>query len=204
VTYIGQVGASFQDMDPDIKENLKKSLLKEQGWVCGYCQQKLRIDNMKIEHFCEQSICNGSGTSQDKRLDYTNLMAVCIGSYGYNELHCDASKANFNSGSGLPIEVSPWIVAHMRSLKYHSTGVLDSTKTRFTDEINRILNLNIKYLKDRRKEKFTQIFKLSKHDVPAKRKAKMKRLLECDLLLDGEKFTTHSPGLSEYMLKKFC
>jgi uncharacterized protein (TIGR02646 family) len=201
--YKKEIGASYDNMDSDVKDELKTFLLNEQGWVCGYCQQKITMRKMKIEHFCEQSICNGLKGTMDKRLDYTNLMAVCLGDAGSYGLHCDSSKATRTPDSGLPIEVSPWIKSHISRLKYKSSGILDSTDERHTGEINKILKLNNDYLKDLRRKKFLKIFQLSTGSNTAKNKAKMRRLLESDLD-GGVKFNNSFPGLSEYMLNKFC
>ncbi len=123
-------------MDTEIKEQLKISLLNEQSWVCGYCQQLIKdISKVKIEHHCEQRICNGENGYPDRRLDYTNLMAVCYGNFGSNDLHCDSNKARFNANNGLPIQVSPWNNAHMACIKYHSTGKVDSTNDIHSKEI---------------------------------------------------------------------
>ena len=55
-----------------------------------------------------------------------------------------------------------------------------------------------------RKEKFNKIFFLSEHKNAALRKEKMKRLLENDLSKSANKFSNNFPGMSEFMLKKYC
>lgn len=202
LTYVQQVGASFDDMDADVKDEVKRSLLNEQRWVCGYCQQVISDETrMKIEHFCEQSICDGSDGRDDRRLDYTNMMAVCLGNSG-SQLHCDSHKAKFNAQNGLPIEVSPWIQAHMDRIQYSSSGMISSTNARHNNELNIILNLNIPRLKDLRRKKITAIYRLSKHSNNAQETAKRKRILERDIAYSNNKFANSFPGVSEFMLKR--
>ena len=74
---------TYKEMDQVVYVNTLTSLLNEQGWICGYCQQKIsNIKNSTIEHHCEQTICNGENGRRDKTLDYKNMLAVCLGSIG--------------------------------------------------------------------------------------------------------------------------
>ena len=98
-TYKLQIGASYDDIDKNVYDATLLALLNEQGWICGYCQQKItNSKNATIEHYCERAIFNGTGGKPDLTLDYTNMMAVCPGK-GDGELHCDENKSNFK-GTG--------------------------------------------------------------------------------------------------------
>lgn len=45
----------FADYDNYLqKEELRESLLKEQGHICCYCMQRIKKDKMKIEHWRSQ------------------------------------------------------------------------------------------------------------------------------------------------------
>lgn len=203
--YCRKLGASYEDMDREIREATLLCLLNEQGWVCGYCQQKIKNPSKAtIEHFCERTICNGIDEHPDKTLDYTNLMAVCLGDAGFNRLHCDKSKARFSINTGLPIEVSPWITTHMAAIRYSTAGSVTSSFNRHNDEIKKILNLNLDLLKDRRQSKYHLFFSKSQYDGSKRSKDKMRRLLQKDLEKDGKKFTNDFPGLAEWMLTKYC
>lgn len=204
ITYSNTKGTSFEDMDANVKEDLKKSLLNEQGWICGYCQQKIKDESkMKIEHHCEQSICNGQAGNPDRRLDYTNLMAVCLGHYG-DDLHCDSKKATYNSTNGLPIQVSPWTPAHVAGIKYTSNGKIESISADHSREIDEILNLNISYIKDQRKDLWIKLFSLTNSAGKGYDRNKMRRLLQSRVSKNGNQYDEAFPGLYEYMLKKFC
>lgn len=195
---------TYETMDTKTKEDLKKSLLNEQGWVCGYCQQTINMARMTIEHHCERSICNGQNGSSDKTLDYTNLMAVCQGKAGSNILHCDSNKATDKVRSKLPISLSPWNQAHINEISYNTKGTIKSTNSLHDDEINNVLNLNTKHLKDLRSKKFISIFKNSRHVNATIQKEKMRRILETDLQFGDNKFSNQFPGMSEYMRSKYC
>ena len=45
-------------------DNLRKSLLEEQGYICCYCMSRIDCKNSKIEHFKPQSL------HRDKQIDY--------------------------------------------------------------------------------------------------------------------------------------
>lgn len=206
VEYIKKtIDYSYPPSDQQVMIDLKESLLLEQGWVCGYCQIKIKdVSKMKIEHHCEQSICNGTNDKPDKRLSYSNFLAVCKGNEGGKEQHCDSRKAQFTIDSGLPIEISPWNDSHISTIKYRSTGLVTSSNNNFKNEINCILNLNIDILKNQRKAKWIKIFRLSKHKQHAVFKSKMKKILSDDLNGRPRRFSNDFPGLSEFMLKEFC
>lgn len=197
-------GANFNGIPKAERDAMVASLLHEQGGVCGYCQQKINAQNLKVEHHCDRSVCNGNNGTRDRRLDYTNFLAVCKGNEGMEEMHCDSRKAQFNSTNGLPINVSPWIESHMNRIQYSSTGLIKSIDSGHDKEINVILNLNTPLLKNRRQEKWVKIFRLSRHTNNAKSKDKMKRILQSDLNGSPNNFTNNFPGMSEYMLKQFC
>jgi len=139
VTYCQEVGARYDSIDSNVKHDLLISLLNEQGWICGYCQQRIVHESKaKIEHHCEQTICDGVTKTPDRRLDYTNLMAVCLGQDGFNVLTCDSNKARFDVTSGLPIGVSPWIAAHMSAIYYKQSGTVNSLTTQHDGELEQI------------------------------------------------------------------
>lgn len=203
-TYVQEHNASYEEIDTEVKDELRKSLILEQKGICAYCQQVLK-KGIKIEHHCERSICNGQNDTRDRRLDYNNLFAVCKGFGGMKKTqHCDTNKANFNQTNGLPITVNPLNPDHIRTINYSSTGLLRSNNGHYNKEINDILALNIEYIKDLRKRKWMQLFSNSKNKLGSINIRKLKKLIECDLALKNNSFQNSFPGLSEYMLNKFC
>ena len=81
--------AHFDDMPSEVKQILRDSLLKEQGYLCAYCMSKIDDQHTKIEHYEPRNNKN--------ELDYKNLLAVCGGNSGGNDekhQHCDTKKGN--------------------------------------------------------------------------------------------------------------
>lgn len=203
--YVRAENATYDDMDKEPADALRQALFDEQFGVCAYCQKKIKINKTKIEHHCERSICNGENGTIDRRLDYTNLLLVCLGKGGEdNELHCDTCKATFDTNSGLPMQINPIINSHIATISYSSTGLLRSSKELFDTEINKILNLNAKYLKKRREQKWLRIFRDSRNKNGTINKGRMRKMLEKDLAKKDGHFTNDFPAMSEYMKTKFC
>jgi uncharacterized protein (TIGR02646 family) len=200
-TYKKQIGASYDDIDKNVYDATLLALLNEQGWVCGYCQQNIsKPQNATIEHYCEKSICNGTGGTLDLRLDYKNMMAVCPGK-ATNDTHCDEKKSKFNPSSGLPIDISPWNTAHIKAIRYTNSGTIKSSIVRHDLEIDKILNLNVSYLKKNRKAKFVSLLKAAGEISSKKGKDKLKRILNDELVIGNNRYPSSFPGMCEYMLK---
>ncbi len=53
------------------KNEVKDSLMKEQGYICCYCERRLTDDDSHIEHFTPQS------NNAVDTLDYTNMLCSC-------------------------------------------------------------------------------------------------------------------------------
>ena len=53
VEYKRTINASFDNLPREVKDRLRTSLLKEQGYICAYCMKKLEDDSskVKIEHY---------------------------------------------------------------------------------------------------------------------------------------------------------
>lgn len=86
------------------KQELKASLLKEQGYLCAYCMSRISKETMKVEHWWPQkSDTEGKKLSAEEKekerllsIDYKNMLAVCTGNEGHpkKEQHCDTQKGN--------------------------------------------------------------------------------------------------------------
>jgi uncharacterized protein (TIGR02646 family) len=74
-------------VDFDAIPELKEALLNEQGYLCCYCMNGIKEDNMKVEHYKPRSIY------PELKMDYTNLFAACKGNF-CTEKHCDTKKQN--------------------------------------------------------------------------------------------------------------
>lgn len=123
--------ASFDAMDADVKEQLRESLLSEQGHLCAYCMCRLsEKGDVKIEHWEPRNSSN--------ELDYNNLLAVCRGNEGHpvREQTCDTKKGN------AVISVSPLKRSQMECIYYTSDGKIHSRDQVADNDIQYVLNLN--------------------------------------------------------------
>jgi uncharacterized protein (TIGR02646 family) len=78
----------------DIFKLLRESLLKEQGYLCCYCQQPIRLElkTIALEHLIARSIdCT-------LLFEYTNLLASCLG--GKKEETEETNPKYCNQGRG--------------------------------------------------------------------------------------------------------
>ncbi len=134
--------------------NLRKQLLEEQGYLCCYCMSRINCDTSKIEHFKDQS------ANRNLQIDYQNLFIACEDSEGCTreQTHCDTFKGgNALNYINLLSEIE-------NEIKYKlSDGTIFSDNSNINMEINVVLNLNVKSLKDNRKQAISQfITKLNK------------------------------------------
>ncbi len=144
-------GGKWDDFSLDKgKRVLKNQLLAEQNNLCAYCTSAINFDNMKVEHWYPQD------APEDRDLEYANLLAVCLGCYNQGEyFHCDTSKAD------TVIQLNPTNALHIDTIDYEkSSGGIKSSNAIFQDELDDVLNLNIKPLKKARK---TRLFELRKY-----------------------------------------
>ncbi|MDJ0509205.1 MAG: TIGR02646 family protein [Crocosphaera sp.] len=131
------------------KDDLRLSLLEEQGYICCYCMQRIKIDDvqimnqkMKIEHW----------QCQDKyphlQLNYNNLLAACLGNEGkpFGEQHCDTKKGNSD------IKINPTDKNCETLIQCGSNGKLKSHDPDIEKDLNETLNLNINFLVKNRKD----------------------------------------------------
>lgn len=197
-------GSRFDEMDQDpYRDDLVKSLLAEQGNLCAYCQQRIVVP-IKIEHHCEQCICNGTNGVPDRRLDYTNLFAVCWGNENTTRKPiCDNLKGKIASRPAsrnqfLPMTINPRNEAHIASISYSNTGKIKSNL--YDHELNDVLGLNEVILKGNRKALWLKLVSESTNKSGLD-KVKLKRTLEN---LSGKPYKSEFPGMLDHMIKVFC
>ena len=70
---------AFATLQRPEKDDLRLTLLKEQGFLCAYCGRALSADfsDSHIDHFWPQTIFDGTGGHDDLRLDHDNLFQSC-------------------------------------------------------------------------------------------------------------------------------
>jgi uncharacterized protein (TIGR02646 family) len=126
------------------KDDLRASLLSEQGYICCYCMQRINDDRMKIEHWKSQD------EYPELQLIYSNLLGACQGGQGFprNLQHCDTRKSNFE------ITINP--LDSNKScenlVKYRGNGEIYSDDEAINHDLNEILNLNMQTLVNNRRD----------------------------------------------------
>lgn len=137
----------FSDYDnyPD-RDALRRALVIEQREICCYCMGRIRNDRsfMKIEHWrCRRHY-------KGEQLDYRNLLGACLGGKGQppNLQHCDTHKGD------LDLLWNPADPAHHieTRIRYEADGSIRSGEDAFDEQLEDVLNLNLKYLQNNRKE----------------------------------------------------
>ena len=142
--------AHFDDMPSDVKQILRDSLLKEQGYLCAYCMSKIDDQHTKIEHY--------EPRNKENELNYKNLLAVCEGNFSGNDekhQHCDTKKGNKT------LEIDPKNKYHISQISYKPNGTIYSRNEKINYDLNVTLNLNDDegYLKNNRKEALSALLK---------------------------------------------
>ncbi len=138
-------GATYNDCN---KEDIRQALLKEQGHICAYCMQRISANSdksgvpmMQIEHYEAQS------QNEDLQLNYLNMLGVCLGNKGFARhlQHFDQSRGNE------VLKIDPRQPVCEEYIRFSNNGEIYSDDEQVDNDLNRILNLNVRYLVDARK-----------------------------------------------------
>jgi uncharacterized protein (TIGR02646 family) len=199
-------GANYDGYHP--KEPLKKSLLKEQGYICCYCMGRTSIDNMEIEHNKPQA--DNKDVNPDLQLDYKNLLASCSGSRGQRKknLHCNARKGDYegtHKNYTMTLNPADSNKNCENQIRYSSTGKIFSDDETINHELNEILNLNLQTLKDNRRTKLLTVINALNKNFPNKTWSKeaIKKKLEELSSKDAEgKYTEYVQYIIWYLSKR--
>lgn len=143
--YRQQEGASYEQMDKEVKSELLEKLLGEQGHICAYCMRRIPekrglpmgVAPVTIEHRFPRNPKSKEDTGQG--LNYLNMIAVCSGNRGCGNkegMTCDAHRGNE------PIRVNPCDAGTLRGITYTSSGRIQSSDPEIDEDLNKRLNLN--------------------------------------------------------------
>jgi uncharacterized protein (TIGR02646 family) len=148
----------FSDYDNYAKKDeLRASLLSEQGYICCYCMQRIRDDKMKIEHWRSQD------EYPELQLNYQNLLGACEGNQGSPKhlQHCDTKKGNTE------ITINPIDNKNCEDLiKYHPSGEIYSDDETINNDLNKTLNMNMQTLVKNRRVILDEVIKLLMTERP--------------------------------------
>lgn len=80
---------SYQELSNPEKSDIYNTLLKEQGFLCCYCERELKNGDYHLEHLNPQAAAAGDD------LDFNNFLCSCLKPTTKGEpLHCGNSKGN--------------------------------------------------------------------------------------------------------------
>ena len=153
--YKKKIGASYAGLETECKDDIRKSLLHEQGNLCAYCMQRISETTMKIEHWIPEE-----KLSDYERLDYSNMLGCC---YGHekdtksSELTCDSNRKSE------PLTIDPRDVTLISLIKYRtSTGEIYSDNEAVNKDLDKTLNLNSSayFLKENRKAVYDEFIRI--------------------------------------------
>ena len=132
------------------KHDLREALLKQQGYICAYCMNRIENDRnlTKIDHYLSQK------EYPKKQLEYGNFLACCDGGEGkdFEFQHCDTRKKN----DELRV-LNPYNVKCETLIKYRSNGEIFSDNKDADFDLNEILNLNTEFVLDRRRRSLEDV-----------------------------------------------
>jgi len=120
-------GATYKNVNPEIKLFIKKRLLAEQFFLCCYCEKQIEIENSTIEHL--QTIDN----KPKEQLNYSNFLASCNSQH-----HCNQKRGN----KSLQINPLQKNIANNFSFYLSFSGKNLVIKMNGDEETINILNLN--------------------------------------------------------------
>lgn len=87
------VNYDYQNLPDPPKGIVQDSLMREQGYICCYCCQRIATDTSHIEHLNPQNPALKNESDPDLSLDYKNMLASC-GSDKHWPKHCGNKKGN--------------------------------------------------------------------------------------------------------------
>jgi uncharacterized protein (TIGR02646 family) len=134
-------GATYEQAP---KDELRRALLAEQGYVCCYCMRRIDEGTTRIEHRRPRD------PYINEQFTYRNLLAACEGGEGPNPArhHCDVAKHNKE------ITIDPADPSRNVEdlLRYSASGAIRSEDEAVHRDVDVTLKLNLDWLKDARLE----------------------------------------------------
>lgn len=188
------IDARYENMPQWARNDLKQSLLREQGFLCAYCMSRISEASMKVEHVMSRS------EHPESALSHANMLACCNGgeSGPGHERHCDTSKGG-RSLSWSPARPEDRV---QEDIWYDSDGGMHSRNAVIDGDAERILNLNSPRLRGNRKAVRAAVFRKLASLPPNADRSTVERLLKCWETRDAQgKFFEHA-GVAVFVLRK--
>jgi len=195
------VNYDFNNLPNPPKGIVQDSLIREQGYICCYCCQRIATDTSHIEHLNPQNPAIKNESDLDLCLDYKNMLASCGSGKDWPK-HCGHKKRN------QAIKVSPLQPNCEDFFSYTGSGKIspqaDNTVQQQVDAAQQtidILGLNDYDLKEGR----TQALEFLRSQFPqgltttqVSKRAEKIRNLDAQ-----EKYQPFWPAVSHYLKKLY-
>ena len=144
---------------------LKKELVKEQGYICCYCQNRIgkssKMDDCNIEHFKPRHPDRSLLTAEEceicenAQMDYRNMFASCLGRLQEDIDPCNHKKDNWYD---FELCISPASDKINLLFGYHFNGKMIALNNNpYGNAMKDHLNLNTYILCEQRKAAFTAV-----------------------------------------------
>ncbi|WP_241613846.1 retron system putative HNH endonuclease [Rosenbergiella epipactidis] len=179
----------------EVKDEIRKALLQEQGFICAYCMRRIEKNNMKVEHWLCQSDNDGL------TLIYSNLLGCCKGYDGDKRSKlktCDTKKGN----KKLKYNPSNNLSRINQIIKYNGDGRISSTDEEFSEQLDSVLSLNYFRLIQNRKELFSVIRRKLSEKPGTRTNEEKRRILERFMTRDKNGKLFEYCGVVNYYLNK--
>lgn len=131
-------------MPANVKKEVIKSLLSEQGHLCAYCMSRIDENEGKhkttIEHCLPQA-----ATSEKERLNYRNMVAVCCGNrdaHSNEDKSCDVKRGSLKDTQQNMKKINVFDGTTLSDIKYSSDDTIYSDDKDLDEDLNLRLNLN--------------------------------------------------------------
>ncbi len=145
------------------KDALRSSLLREQGYLCGFCMARIGTNPLttKIAHIFPRNPIEQKNKERVEKenldLDYYNMLATCDGGEGLppRQQHCDTKQGN----TILTVNPADRQRNCEEMIQYTSDGQIHSGDPDICHDLQETLNLNEETLKKNRKAAYEVVIK---------------------------------------------
>ena len=147
-----------------VKRALQEHLLKEQGFICAYCNGRVHRSNPQDDEQLRMDHILPKRNDRDSTLDASNIVGCCFGGDKTRrkaERSCDTRRKRHP----LPDELNPTLDIHERTLIFDEEGGVSCTDKKLDKYVNENLGLNHAILVQKRKGLIEDVANLPPDEV---------------------------------------
>lgn len=158
------INCSYPNFKNPERGMYKLQLLREQHFLCAYCNKEIEESTSTIEHWTPWHQCVNLptfGTRGGEDINHQNLIAVCLGNNSNPHFnHCDKERAKLsNHGQALTIRPQASNYSFEATFTYIAGRLKCNGNNAIQDDVDRKLNLNHEMLIHFRKVVLDQFIK---------------------------------------------